>query len=310
MRIVSLLPSATEIVCSLGLIDSLVGVTHECDYPPEVKGKPVLTRSLIDTAQDSYSIDRQVVESLHEHRTLYALDEELLRELSPDLILTQELCDVCAVSYTVVEKAARILPAETPVVSLEPNTLYDILETILLVGRLTGTEARAQKLIDEMITRIRAVESKASSAAHKPKVYCMEWVNPPYKSGHWIPEMVRLAGGEEIFDLEGVPSSRASWEEIAQAAPEVIVVMACGFDADRTEQELMLINEREEWQLLPAVRNGNVWVSNGSAYFARPGPRIVDSLEMLAHAIHPELFPEPDRNQFRRFRPLAAASPA
>jgi len=303
MRIVSLLPSATEVVCALGLADELVAVTHECDYPPAARAKPAVTASALHEGADSATIDRLVSGSVHDHRSIYALDERMLAELRPDLILTQELCDVCAVSYSDVRQAARILPGDTTVVSLEPLTLGDILGTIALVGRLTGREREATALVDGLRARIERVERTVTAAAARPRVYCMEWVDPPFRAGHWIPEMARLAGGEEALGHEGAPSTRTTWDEIAAAAPEMVVAMPCGFDADRAERELRLVTSRPEWRGLPAVARGDVWVSDGSAYFARPGPRMVDGLEILAHALHPTLFPAPPPHDLRRFQP-------
>jgi iron complex transport system substrate-binding protein len=302
MRIVSLLPSATEIVCALGLADDLVAVTHECDYPPVARTKPAITTSALDTASDSATIDRLVAGSIHDHRAIYTLNENLLRDLCPDLILTQELCDVCAVSYSDVQEAARILPGNTTIVSLEPLTLDDILATITLVGRLTAHEAQAGALVASLQTRIARIAETAATVTTRPRVYCMEWIDPPFRAGHWIPELARLAGGEETLGHEGVPSTRATWAEIATAAPDVVVAMPCGFDTDRAERELCLVKERLEWQGLPAVARGDVWVTDGSAYFARPGPRMVDALEILAHALHPVLFPAPPPHDLRRFR--------
>ena len=302
MRIISLLPSTTEIVCALGLADDLVAVTHECDYPPVARTKPAVTASALDAASNSATIDRLVAGSIHDHRAIYSLDEDLLRELRPDLILTQELCDVCAVSYSDVQKAARILPdGDTTIVSLEPLTLDDILATISLVGRLTTREEQAGALVAGLRARIARVAEVAATATTRPRVYCMEWIDPPFRAGHWIPELARLAGGEELLGHEGVPSTRTTWEEIAAAAPDVVVAMPCGFDADRAKRELCLVAGRLEWQGLPAVARGDVWVTDGSAYFARPGPRMVDALEILAHALHPTLFPAPPPHDLRRW---------
>jgi len=299
MRIVSLLPSATEIVYALGLGESLVGVTHECDYPPEARAKPAVTASVLDQRADSALIDRLVAGSVHDHRGIYTLNERLLRDLAPDLILTQELCAVCAVSYAEVQRAARILPGDAPIVSLEPQTLDDILGTVTLVGRLTGRNEAATALVASLHARIAAVAARAAQAARRPQVYCMEWIDPPFRAGHWIPEMVRLAGGVEVLGSEGTPSTRATWPEVAAAAPEVIVVMPCGFDVARTAQELHAVRHRPEWIELRAVADGRVWITDGSAYFSRPGPRIIDGLEILAHALHPTLFPAPSSQDLR-----------
>jgi len=209
------------------------------------------------------------------------------------------------VSYSQVQRAARILPGDTTVVSLEPMTLGDILDTITLVGRLTAHEAQAATLVDSLNARIERVKRVAATATERPRVYCMEWIDPPFRAGHWIPEMARLAGGEEALGREGVPSTRVTWREIVAAAPEVVVAMPCGFDTDRAERELRLVSGRPdcpEWPALPAVARGAVWVADGSAYFARPGPRMVDGLEILAHALHPDLFPPPPPRDLRRFR--------
>ncbi|MGH2346328.1 MAG: cobalamin-binding protein [Chloroflexota bacterium] len=306
MRIVSLLPSATEIVYALGMGESLVGVTHECDYPPEARAKPVITASALDVQPTSAAIDRLVAGSVHDHRGLYTLDEHLLEDLRPDLILTQELCEVCAVSYREVERAARILPGGVPIVSLEPRSLGDILDTITLVGSLTGREAAASEVVSGLRERIDVIATRAATAAGRPRVYCMEWIDPPFRAGHWIPELVRLVGGVEVLGREGARSTRAGWEEVAAAEPEVVVVMPCGFDVERAERELAAVRARPEWRELSAVRNGAVWVTDGSAYFSRPGPRMIDALGILAHVLHPDLFPAPSSRALRRVGQEAA----
>jgi len=304
MRIVSLLPSATEIVCALGLEDALVGVTHECDYPEAARSKPPLTASVLDhAALDTATIDRLVSNSIHDHRGLYRLDEALLERLAPDLILTQELCDVCAVSYSTVVKAARILPGHVPVVSLEPSSLEDILDTIVLVGSLTDRVREADALVVSLRGRIAHVARTAARAATRPRVVCLEWVDPLYRAGHWWPAMVGLAGGVEVLGHDGVPSTKATWQDFIDADPEVVLAAPCGFGTDRAAAEVDLVTARPGWRILPAVQNDAVWVGDGSSYFARPGPRMVDGLELLAHAIHPDLFPTPDPRCLRRYVP-------
>ena len=304
MRIVSLLPSATEIVYALGLGESVVGVTHECDYPPQARAKPAVTGSVLDQRAASATL----IGWLPGASTIIAASipstSRLLRDMGPDLILTQELCAVCAVSYAEVQRAARILPGDTPIVSLEPHTLGDILATITLVGSLTGRAEAAARLVTDLEARIATVAARAGQAASRPRVYCMEWIDPPFRAGHWIPEMVRLAGGVEVLGHEGVRSTRATWPEVTAAAPEVVVVMPCGFDVARTAQELPAVQERPEWTGLPAVAEGRVWITDGSAYFSRPGPRIV---EVLAHALHPTLFPTPSAQDLRLLRAPASA---
>ncbi len=303
MRIVSLLPSATEIVCALGLEDALVGVTHECDYPEAARAKPALTASALDhTALAAATIDRRVSNSIHDHRGIYTLDEALLERLAPDLILTQELCAVCAVSYSTVMNAARILPGNTPIVSLEPSSLDDILDTIVLVGSLTDRVHEADVLVAALRGRIAHV-ARTAARATRPRVVCLEWVDPLYRAGHWLPAMVRLAGGVEVLGHDGVPSTTAPWQDFIDAAPDVVLAVPCGFDTDRAAVEVDAAATRPGWLDLPAVRNDAVWVGDGSAYFARPGPRMVEGLEILAHAIHPDLFPAPDQRDLRRYVP-------
>ncbi|HEX6513222.1 MAG TPA: cobalamin-binding protein [Chloroflexota bacterium] len=274
MRIVSLLPSATEIVCALGLADQLVGVTHECDYPPAALAKArVTSTALPPEARTSRQIDDGINTLLDEAKSIYHLDLELLERLQPDLILTQELCDVCAVAYAEVNRAAASVSSKPRVVSLEPNNLGQVLDSILTVGQLTGADASAEAYVAGLRRRLDALETPAG---HRPRVYCMEWLDPPMRAGHWIPEMVQLAGGEESFANRDQPSTKTTWEDIRAYAPDVIVLMPCGFDLPRTLEEAATI---QEW---PAKE---VWAVNGSAYFSRPGPRLVDGVELLAHIL-------------------------
>lgn len=303
MRICSLLPSATDIVLSLGLEDRLVAVTHECDLP-ETARVPVITRSTMGSGSHrSRDIHNHVTQSAHTGSSLYALDQELLARLDPDIILTQELCDVCAISYDEVRKAVhRLDPAglegKRTILSLEPKTLDGILDTIAEVGEVTGAGERAMRLVESLRERIDRVAAAAAGAAGRPRVYCMEWLDPLYTAGHWVPEMVRLAGGEDRLASEGAPSAEISWEAIARYDPEVIVLMPCSFDVTRTIAEFRAIERPAEWSRLEAVRSGRVYVVDSGAYFSRSGPRIVDGLEILGEIVHPEIFP--------RKTPLAA----
>ncbi|MBV9121127.1 MAG: cobalamin-binding protein [Chloroflexi bacterium] len=284
MRIVSLLPSATEIVCALGMADQLVGVTHECDYPPEVLGKPrVTSTALPPSARGSREIDEGINELLDAGESIYHLDGDLLESLAPDLVLTQELCDVCAVAYAEVNRIAAGVSSRPQVVSLEPNTLEEVLESILQVGSLSGVHDRAERYVAGLRERLAAVA--VPRGARRPRVYCMEWLDPPMKAGHWVPEMVRLAGGEETFGAAGQPSAKTAWEAIVAYEPEVVILMPCGFDLERTIAEAELLRRQPEWSLLPAVRVGTVWAVDGSAYFSRPGPRLVDGVELLAYVL-------------------------
>lgn len=287
MRIVSLVPSATEIVCSLGLADALVGISHDCDFPPEVLGKPVLSEAIIGLGEPSRAIEGRIRGMVHTGRSVYHLDERALARLAPDLILTQELCAVCAPSYTLVKQAAKLLDAEAKIVSLEPRGLGDVLDNILLVGELTRTAGRAQALVNQLRIRIGTVQAQASPP--RPRVVCLEWMDPIYVGGHWVPEMVDIAGGVDVLGRAGEPSRVVEWNEVIGAAPDVLVLMPCGFDLARTRAEVGALTGRPGWNDIPAVREGRVFLTDASSYFNRPGPRLVDGLEILATAIHHEM---------------------
>lgn len=290
MRIVSLLPSATEIVYELGLGDQLVGVSHDCDWPPEVLKKPKLSQAVVHSEMPSAEIDQIVRERLHSGLSVYHIDAELLQKLNPDLILTQELCEVCAPSFDDVRQAVKLLHRQPQIVSLEPQTLEDILDNILTVGEVSGTILRAQKLVAQLQRRIERVRAQTESVAHRPKVCCIEWLDPIMIGGHWVPQMVEYAGGEDWLGEVGYPSRSADWEEVLTYNPDIIVLMPCGFSIERTLRELDLLAEREGWEELTAVKENQVFVVEASAYFNRPGPRIVTGLEILAEIIHPEIF--------------------
>lgn len=297
VRIVSLLPSATEIVYALGLGESLVGVTHECDFPADARTKPIVTRSLLDHVDLlSAEIDMAVRQQLEDGLSLYALDQALLAELAPDVILTQELCAVCAVPYDQVERATRDVSEQggrpTPrVLSLDPHGLDDILATIGAIGAAVGAAERAAEQVAALRARIDRVRERADAATTRPRVACLEWLDPIYGPGHWLPELVALAGGQPGIGTPHADSRRVLWGDVIAFAPEVIVVTPCGFDLARTVEEArQALPSRTGWEALPAVRSGRVYAVDGHAYFSRPGPRIVDSLELLAELIHPELF--------------------
>jgi len=293
-RIVSLLPSATEIVCALGLEDALVGVTHECDYPPTVVGKPVLTASRIShRTMSSREIDHAVRSQLDGHGSIYDLDERLLRELRPDLVITQELCEVCAVGYTTVERAARTLEGDCRVVSLEPNNVRDILDTVRTVGGLAGRAAEAEALAGELAVRLDALAVALTEAEGRPRTLVLEWLEPPFAPGHWVPEQVAFAGGDPSFGAAGDRSRPTTAEEMAAYAPEVIVLAPCGYYQQDTLRALEAARLPRGWHDLPAVREGRVWAVDATSYFSRPGPRVVDGAEILARLLHPELFGEP-----------------
>lgn len=299
MRIASLLPSATEILFSLGLGDQVVAVSHECDYPPEASSRPVLTKSAIhQKIHSSAKVDREVDQRGGD---IYEIDEKLLDQLEPDLILTQELCAVCAVSYTKVKEAARVLDVDTKIVSLEPTNLEEIVDNILLVGKITGRSKQSQILASQMLSRIERLKNLTRGVALKPRVFFMEWLRPPWAGGHWIPQMVDYAGGVEGLGRLGKPSHRLDWSEVVDYQPEIIVLSPCGFDLDGVIGQLQELESYHNWHSTPAFRSSRIYAVNASAYFSRPGPRIVTGLEILAHIIHPELFPEaPSASDVRR----------
>jgi iron complex transport system substrate-binding protein len=301
MRIVSLLPSATEIVYALGLEDSLVGVTHECDYPLAARAKPVLTASHIRTeALTSSEIDHAVMTRLGGHRTLYAFDEDRLRQLEPDLILTQELCDVCAVSYTEVQRAVRLFDVGPRVVSLEPTTLEEVLGAIDRVGVLTGRAAQAAEVLRMLHARLDAVRGRIPLDIPRPRVWVSEWLDPPYSAGHWVADQVEIAGGAEVFHRLGIPSARVTSDQVVAAAPEVVVLAPCGFHLDAVEREMARVTTFPGWDDLPAVRANEVWAVDASSFFSRPGPRLVAGVELLAQILHPDLFGHPPSEAARR----------
>jgi iron complex transport system substrate-binding protein len=292
MRVCSLLPGATEIAFALGLGDDVVGVTHECDYPAEAQQKPVIVRSLIDSHQmTSIEIDRWVSERLRNNQGLYTIDEEGLREAAPDVILTQGLCDVCAIDYNEVVAAGETLPHKPTIVSLTPNCLTDVLDDIARVGEATGQGQKAQTFVRGLEERIAVMRDRAAQSPARPRVACLEWFDPIYFAGHWVPEMIELAGGHDVLGRKGEPSAKIAWAKVVEHAPDVIVLMPCGYDVQRTLNEAGVLQGLEGWRELPAVKAGKVYAVNGHAFFSRPGPRLVDGLEILAHIIHPKIFP-------------------
>ena len=295
MRIVSLLPSATEIVCSLGLGDELVGVTHECDHPPFVRELPKITHTLIPHDASSGRIDALVREQLTAERALYHLDMDALMALAPDLIVTQALCDVCAVAEAEVLEAACRLPGSPPVVNLEPMTLAEVFEAIGAVGAAAGRTDHAATVVAGLRARVDAVAARTATIpeSERPRVAFLEWIDPLFNGGHWNPELIALAGGVDVLGSPAAPSRTITWDAVRNAEPDVIFVACCGFSTERALEDLPLLQARDGWDDLPAVRDGRVYFSDGNAFFSRPGPRIVDSLEVLAAALHPAVHPGP-----------------
>ena len=292
-RIVSLLPAATEIAAALGLMDQVIGVSHECDFPKEANERPRVTRCAVHGAElASRDVDEWVRRALHDNGTIYTIDERLLRKLQPDVILTQRLCDVCAVGYGTVAKLAQTLPGPPQVVNLEPRSLADIFDDIRRVAKACEVPKRAEKLIANLSERVENVRERAAKIPDRPRCFLMEWVDPPFCSGHWGPELVEVAGGQDPLGRKHKPSAQIDWQEVLDACPEIIVLALCGYDIDRARRDYELLRRFTGFDSIAAAANRQVYIVNASAYFARPGPRIVDSLEILAGILHPSEFPE------------------
>src|SRR5437899_6135466 len=286
-------------------MDEVVGVSHECDFPNEANTRPGVTRLRMDATvrqaqlspsnqagMTSRQVDEWVRRALREQGTIYAIDEPLLRELRPDVILTQKLCDVCAVGYGTVARLAETLPGPPRVVNLEPTSLSDIFENIRHVAQAGGVLERAEKVIANLSARVEAVRARAEHFADRPRCFLMEWVDPPICSGHWGPELLEIAGGCDPLGRKHQPSAQIDWQDVLDRKPDVIVLALCGYDVDRTRRDYEILRGFPDFNSLPAARRGEIYLVDASAYFARPGPRIVDSLEILAGILHPGEFPE------------------
>ena len=293
MRICSLLPSATEIFFALELGDQVVAVSHECDFPDGAQSKPRVTASLMDAQKlSSLEIDQTVAGSLERGLPIYGIDAALLQELRPDLIVTQDLCTVCAVEGSQVRQLAAQLEPRPRVVSLGPSSVGDVLASIHLLGEAAGVPERAAALVEELEAQADRLREATSNLA-RPTVLCLEWLDPAWIAGHWMPEVVEMAGGRDVLGTGGEPSWRATWAEVAASGAEVAIVMPCGFDVDRTLREVGTLKRVPEFVGLPAYRANCVWVVDGSAYFNRAGPRLIEGAEMLAVLLHPEAFSGP-----------------
>ncbi|MGQ0812474.1 MAG: cobalamin-binding protein [Nitrospiraceae bacterium] len=292
MRICSLLPGATEIVAALGLADELVGISHECDYPEMVRTKPVMVRSIIDSACFSIDIDRQVREKLHAGQSLYELNETLFLEAQPDLIITQDLCQVCAVTPNGLRQAIDALPRKPDLLALNPTTLDEVIADVGRIGEATARRVEAQQLAAALRSRLAALREHVNARPNRPRVLCLEWLSPLYIGGHWVPDMVEMAGGVDVLGTSGVPSRKVTWKHIHEAEPDMVVLMPCGFSVTRAQQELGQLSAEPEWKRLPAVQADRVFVVDAAAYFSRPGPRLVDGVEQLASVFHPALAQE------------------
>lgn len=290
LRIVSLLPSATEIVCALGLRESLVGVSHECDHPESVRGLPVVTASKVDAHARSEEIDRQVRALVGQGLSVYRIDEAKLRALAPDLIVTQDVCEVCAVSFAEVRAAtSALLGAPVTLCSLSPLTVRDVLADVVRVAEAAGVPARGHALRAELEARLLRVAARTAASPRRTTLF-LEWLDPPMVAGHWTPELLRIAGGEPVLGHDGAPTGAVAWERILDADPEVLILGPCGFPIAQTMRELPTLAARPGFRALRAVRGGRVHVVDGNQFFNRPGPRLIESAEIAAAIIHPELF--------------------
>jgi len=289
-RIVTLLPSATEIVCELGLRDKIVGVTHECDYPPGIDRLPHVTSSIVDHHAPSQEIDSAVRDHLASSEALYTLNEPLLMKLAPDLIVTQALCEVCAVSEDEVLSVIGRLPGSPGLVNLAPMTLTEVFDTISLVGRVAGCKAPPLTYRQSLESRVQKVRNMTDKIErrNKPTVGFLEWIDPLFNAGHWTPEIIEYAGGIDSFGNKHQPSQTISDDTLVKADPDVLIVALCGFDTERATSDLESLKARIDFSSLTAAKNGQVYVLDGNAYFSRPGPRLVDSLEILAKLLHPK----------------------
>lgn len=291
MRVVSLIPSATEIAAALGCEDRLVGRSHECDYPASIRGLPVCTAARIDPHASGVEIDRQIKALLGQAVSIYELDVAALDRLRPDVILTQSQCEVCAVSLADVERALCDVVASRPhIVSLEPAGLTEIWSDIEQVATALDVPDRGAALVSDLQRRLADIAARAARIAHRPTVACIEWIEPLMAAGNWVPELVAIAGGVNLFGEAGRHSPWMTWEDLARADPDVIVVLPCGWDIERTRREMTPLTARLDWGELAAVRNGRVYLTDGNQYFNRPGPRIVESAEIFAEILHPTEF--------------------
>lgn len=302
LRVISFLPAATEMVFALGLGDSLVGVSHECDFPPQAKEKPIVVKPALPLDKLSLrEIDESVSARLREGKSLYKVDENLLRSLAPDLILTQNLCQVCAPSGNEVSQLLKTLPKKPNVLYLSPHSISDIFENVREVGKATGRIEPAEALIADSRARLEKISSRTRALKNRLRVFCCEWLDPIYCSGHWVPEMVELAGGIDSLSRKGMDSVRIEWEEIVKWAPEIFILSPCGFNLQKAIEQAPQLFAKPGWHDLPAVKNNRVYAVDANSYFARPGLRVVEGVELLAHLFHPEIFQwRGASNAFRR----------
>ncbi|MBI1926915.1 cobalamin-binding protein [Candidatus Poribacteria bacterium] len=290
-RIISLIASGTEIVCALGFEDQLVGRSHECDFPESVKRLPICTEPKFNTNGTSYEINQRVKAILQEALSVYRVHADTLKQLHPDVIITQSQCEVCAVSLRDVEQVVcEWLDSRPRIVSLEPNGLSDVWADIGRVAEALGTSERGADLIRRLKQRMDAISERARVIPEKPTVACIEWIEPLMAAGNWMPELIQMAGGVNLFGEVGKHSPWMTWEELCAKDPQVIIILPCGFNIKRSREDMPVLTQKPEWSHLRAVRNGRVYLTDGHQYFNRPGPRLVESLEILAEVLHPDVF--------------------
>jgi iron complex transport system substrate-binding protein len=291
MRIVSLLPSVTEICSALGLADEVAAVTHECDYPLAAREKPHATRSILPPdVTDSATIDSLIRQRVLEGKPIYELDIGLLEQIEPDLIFTQQLCEICAVSYEDVLAAARLLPKTPKVVSIQPTTLDEVLESLHQIGNAAGRAKTSEAIVRALRARVQYINEHVDHVAIPRRVVCLEWLDPPMVAGHWVPQMVEIAGGRDVLGHHGKPSYQVEWQQVVEAAPDVLILMPCGLNLSRTAAEASKLAMVPQLAEIPAVQHEQVYAVDSSGYFNRPGPRLVGGIEILAGIFHPEAF--------------------
>ena len=296
MRIASLVPSATEMLFALGLGDSVVAVTHECDFPAQARALPHLTRTVLGEGLTGREIDTAVKTTVGEGRALYELDEERLAELAPDLIVTQAICDVCAVSYEDVLEVATRLPSQPRVLQQDPSTLGEMLEDVIHLGEATGLESEAHLVRAELEGRLASVRA-AVSGAKAPRVIALEWLDPPFVGGHWIPEMISIAGGEDVAGPPGLKSPEVAWGALSGLGPDVVIAMPCGWYVSESHDQAI-----EHWDWIAKLGASRVYAVDAASTFSRPGPRLVDGVELLGHVLHPDLVDPPGNIGFAEVR--------
>ncbi len=301
MQIASLLPSATEIICSLGLRDQLVGISHSCDFPAGIEDLPVLTNTSVPVNASSAEIDQWVRRHLGNSASLYQIDLRALELAAPNLVVSQRLCDVCAVSSKEVDEALDNISSQPRLIDLNPGCLSDVFVDIYTVAKAAGVAETGREVVSHLQNRVARVEQLSNSIeTHlRPRVAMLEWLDPPFSSGHWNPELVEIAGAIDCLGPKGEASRTIQWQDVIDSDPDVLVLSCCGFDIDRTRSEMTDLQTRPEWQQLENHVGGNIWLTDGNAYFSRPGPRLVDALEALAHTLHPNIHPRSDVAVFK-----------